>query len=278
MNSKFQIIDNFIINEFWEKPISEKYNDDWNILIKRNDSQIIVFNKFILKCINSNGEDVWLNSIVCEGIPNSAQISDDRLIITTNSENYHSWGFLGPVYLIDIENGIVIKELKGEIAKSLDNGNFILGLEGYEYFNTWEFDKNGILKNEWRSYGEYLLKNNEIFVVEDDRMSPTNGHLVKLISNNKIIKGEKLKTSSSSNIISLKEDKLVFENSGSLKIYNLNFKRILEISLLNYKPADSWRFMSRIRLKNDNIFVQIMERSAEPPIEYKTHNWEISVE
>jgi hypothetical protein len=275
---KFEIIDYFLINEFWEKLNSEKNIGSWKILTKKNDSEFIVYNKCELNCIKSNGENVWLNSIFCNGIPNSAQISNDRLIITTNSENYHSWGFLGPTYLINIENGIIIKELKGEIAKSLGDGCFILGLEGYEYFNTWEYDKNGILKNEWRSYGEYFIKSKEIYVVEDDRSNPTNGHLVKLLPNNKIVKGEKLKTSSSSNIIAINNDNFIFENNGNLKIYDLNLKKKMEIPLINYSISDSWRFFSRIWFENDNVIVQIMERSQEVPIEYKTNNWIIKIE
>ncbi|CAM1346117.1 hypothetical protein [Tenacibaculum crassostreae] len=278
MKYSFKIIDYTITKDFWENKKAEILFEKWEILKKIDDKRFIVFKDKTINFVDLKGNGIWKDSIKCNGTPNCAKISKDRLILTTNSEDYHSWGHLGPVILIDLKSGTIIKELKGRKAESLNNGNFLLGLEGYDVFNTWLYDKNGLLLDEWRSYGNYLIIDEDVFVIEDDRNSPTSAYVTKLCPNGKIENGRKLKTSSSSNPLLLSDGNFIFENSGELNIISPNLKEIENFKLLNYNERESWRFFSKISREENILNVSILERSKEPPIDYKTHRWKIAIE
>ncbi|CAL2104424.1 conserved protein of unknown function [Tenacibaculum sp. 190130A14a] len=278
MKYSFKIIDYTITKGFWENKKSEILFEQWKILKKIDDERFIVLKDKSVHFVDLKGNGIWKNSIKCSGIPNCAKISKDRLILTTNSENYHSWGHLEPVILIDLNNGTIIKELKGRKAETLNNGNFLLGLEGYDIFNTWLYDKNGRLLDEWRSYGNYLIIDQDVFVIEDDRNNPTRAYVSKLCPNGKIENGKKLKTSSSSNPLLLSDGNFIFENSGELNIISPDLREIENFKLLNYAERESWRFFSKISKEENILTVSILERSNEPPIDYKTHKWKITIE
>lgn len=277
MKYSFKIIDYTITKGFGENKKTEILFEKWKVLKKIDDDRFIIFKDKTVSFVDSKGNKIWKNSIKCNGIPNDAKISKDRLILTTNSEDYHSWGHLGPAILIDLNSGTIIKELRGLKAESLNNGKFLLGLEGYDVFNTWLYDKNGELLDEWRSYGNYLILDKDIFVIENDRCNPTSAYVTKLCANGKVENGKKLKTSSSSNPILLNNGNFIFENSGELNIIGPNLKEIGNFKLLNYNKRESWCFYSKIEKEKNIITVTILERSAEPPIDYKTHTWEIAI-
>jgi len=262
---------------FWQNKEAEMFSEDWKILKTIENKGLIISNHKQVDFVDFNGNKIWQSSIECSGIPNDVKVSNDRLIVTTNSEDYHAWGYLGFVTLIDLNKGKVIKELKGERAQSLDDGSFLLGLEGYDIFNTWLYDQNGILLKEWRSYGQYLIINKEIFVIEDDRQGNTSAHIVKLCSNGKIKKGKKLKSSSSSNPLLLDDEVFIFENFGELSIINNNLIEVAKFKLFSYDENQSWRFSSRISKEKGLFEISILERTEELPLEYKTHNWKVKI-
>jgi hypothetical protein len=274
----FEIINYDIQEEFWKDKEDEIFSKDWKLLKTIDNKGLIISNHKEVDFVDFNGNKIWESSIECSGIPNDAKVSSNRLIVTTNSEDYHAWGYLGLVTLIDLKKGEVIKELKGARAQSLDNGSFLLGLEGYDIFNTWLYDQDGILLKEWRSYGQYLVINKEIFVIEDDRRGNTSAHIVKLCSNGKIKKGKKLKTSSSSNPLLLDDETFIFENFGELSIINNNLIEIAKFKLFSYDEKQSWRFSSKISKEKDLFEVSILERKEELPLEYKTHNWKVKID
>jgi hypothetical protein len=185
---------------------------------------------------------------------------------------------LGPAILIDLSEGIIIKELTGKNGAALSNGNFLLGLEGYDVFDTWLYDSNGKLVQQWRSYGHYAIgSNDDIRIVEQDRSTPTNACVVKLKLDGRIEKGLKLKTCSASNPIILNNEDIIFENSGELIIVNLNLEVVARLQLKSISEKDSWRFHSNISLNEESLTVKILERLPEPSRDYQTHKWLIAL-
>ena len=138
MNYSLKIIDSKITTGFWQQDKCEKLLfNKWTKLLARKNNDLIVAHNKELCFIDANGNTLWKNSLICPGIPNNAYVSDDYLLVTTHSEDYHAWGFLGPAILIDLKKGIIIKELKGSHGTVLSEGGFLLGLEGYDVFDTW---------------------------------------------------------------------------------------------------------------------------------------------
>ncbi len=275
----FKIIDSKINTGFWQKHESKQLLfNKWTKLLGRKNTNLIVADDKELGLIDCNGNLLWKNALTCPGIPNNAYVSDDRLLVTTNSEDYHAWGNLGPAILIDLTNGLIIKELKGSSGVALSNGKFLLGLEGYDVFDTWLYDSNGDLVQRWKSYGHYVVKGDDnIRVIEQDRAMPTGATVVKLKLDGSIEKGPKLKTCSTSNPITLNNGDIIFENSGELTIIDLDLREVAKLQLKSISEKESWRFHSKISLNQNTLNVCILERSEEPPIVYQTFEWLIEL-
>lgn len=279
MRYSFTIIYSKIKPGFWQSDVSEQLLfNKWTKLLARRNDDLIVSNQKELCLIDAKGNSLWEKSLTCPGIPNSACVSDDCLLVTSNSEDYHAWGVLGPAMLIDLTKGIIITGLRGSHGSALSNGRFLLGLEGYGVFNTWLYDSNGSMLQQWRSYGHYVVGDNDfIRVVEQDRRGPTNARVVKLKLDGSIEKGYKLKTCSASNPISLNNGDIIFENSGALIIVDLDLKEVCKLQLMNVTEENSWRFHSRLSLNQDILTVDILERLEEPSRGYQTHEWLIEL-
>jgi hypothetical protein len=270
------ILSNYKIKEgLWDSKIQRDEFKGWNVLTNVKDRGLIISKNRRLNFIDHEGHPFWNSSVLISGIPQEAYISKDRLIITTTTDDYHAWGFLGPTLLKDLETGITIKELKGEIVKELYNGEFLLALEGYELFDTWHYDREGNLIQKWKSYGKYLLVNDEIIVIEENRQNNNSSSLAKLNRDGSILKGPKLKSPRSSNPIFLNKNNFLFENGGHLIIVDKNLNVTTIHNLIQYSSNDSWRFSSRITQKKGLIVVEILERIKEPIENYHTHIWKI---
>lgn len=242
--------------------------------------QLKISSKAIMLCdIEKN--PVWETPVECPGIPNNAWISERRMLVTTNSEDYHAWGHLGPALIIDLENGTIVKEIRGSHGEALSGGRFIIGLEGYDVFDTWLYNDQGEIVQQWRSCGHYIVSEDDtIRVIEQDRRTPTNGYVVRLNHDGTIDKGFKLRTCAASNPLLLENEELLFDHSGQIILLNKDLSKIAQLKLLTISERESWRFYSKIKRKNeDELSVFIMERTSGDihPIEYKTHEWKIKI-
>ena len=249
---------------------------DWNLLVKVPNRGLILSKGRHLNFVDFDGGNIWRSSLICKDKPDSASVSGDRLVITTTTEDYHAWGFLGPAILIDLNNGEIIKELKGEKIQALSNGEFLLGLEGYEFFHTWLYDGEGS-KQEWKSYGEYFQTQDGIIVIEKNRQNPDSSYLKKLNRDGSIVQRMKLKSSRSSNALLLNADNFIFENGGELIISDSKLKEIKTQKLIKYSEEEATRFSSRITRNDQKILVEILERTSEPIENYRTHIWKFQV-
>ena len=248
-------------------------DDKTKILAEINDQKIIAQDGEI-SLINAKGISQWKSPLKIEGKPNKLFVSQDRLLLTTFSNDYHEWGFLGPAFLIDTNDGSIIAELRGETGAALKNGSFLLGLEGYDCFNTWLYDRNGKRIQEWRSYGHYIVgKDDDIRVLEKDRQIPTKSRVVRLKLDGQIEKGPVLKDAQISDPLVLDDNALLFVDCGTIRIIDFHLKDQYKEVLIDVDPRDSWRFHSHIRFKGDDVIVDICERPEDSSIEYTHHSW-----
>ncbi|MCG8573633.1 MAG: hypothetical protein MI810_02020 [Flavobacteriales bacterium] len=251
---------------------------DWDRLLAKQDGLSVVSTNKELGLLNSDGSLIWEKKTICPSIPSKAFISDNGILVLSRTEDYHAWGFLGPALFIDLTSGKIIKEVKGQKGLALGDGKFLVGLEGYDYFETWLYDDKGNLLQEWRSYGYYLLtENQDIIVIEQDRRTPTNSHLVRLKTDGNIQKGFKLDSCSASEPLILNKGIFAFVNSGNLKVVDKDLNLIEQLNLLNISERETWRFQSKIRWKGEQIEVELTERTKEPPLVYTQHLWSITI-
>lgn len=278
MNYFLKVIESKITNGSYSGNKFTPGPNNWGKLLVAQNENFIVSNKKELALVGVFGNSIWEKNITCPGTPNNAWISGNRLLVTTNSDQYHAWGHLRPALLIDLEEGTIINELRGSQGEALTNGQFLLGLEGYDVFNTWMYDSKGKGIKQWSSYGHYIIgEKNDIRVVEQDRRNPTNAHVVRLNPDETIQRGAKLDTSFASKPIVLNNSDIVFVNSGKLKIVDLKLNLKQELQLLKIAKSESWRYISKIRLHESNLKVEIFERTKELPIQYHKHEWLIKL-
>lgn len=263
---------------FWRPKKPEDLFSNWIPLLEIPNTGFIVYHNLRVHFLDLAGKPIWEEPLRCTGVPNRAIISGNRLIVTTDSETYdRAWGKLGPVHLIDLEKGLLIKKLSGERMEALTDGKFIVGLEGYNLFDTWLYDGDGNLLQNWRSYGNYLVDGEEIVVLENDRRVPTKAHLVKLLPNGEIIRGEQLKTSWSSQAVRLHESDFAYENFGELKIADTNLEQTQSERFLAYEDGDSWKHYSSLEKEGEKLVLRITERTGDDPLTYKTHHWTLKI-
>lgn len=263
-----------------ELPFSKKEPKDpmkQELLAEIDDQKLVALDSEI-SLLNKQGISAWDKPFKIDGRTNEVFVSNDRLLITTLTKEYHAWGFLGPAYLVNLKDGSLVTEVRGESGAALENGSFILGLEGYDYFNTWLYDKDGSLVQEWRSYGNYIVgKNDDIRVLEKDRRIPTKSRVVRLNLNGQIEKGPRLSESQISEPLILEDNSLIFIDGGVVRIVDYDLNERYQKTLMKIPQENTWRFHSNIQSTGNLITVNIYERTEEPPIEYTNHYWLIDL-
>jgi len=264
-----------------KSPFSKKESNQsltQKLLVEIDDRKLVALEGEI-SLLNQDGFPVWEKPFKIEGRLNKVLVSKDRLLITSLTNDYHAWGVLGPAYLVNLKDGSLVAELRGDSGAALKNGRFILGLEGYGCFNTWLYERDGSLVQEWRSYGHYVVgEDDDIRVLEKDRISPTNSRVVRLNINGEIEKGPRLNESQIAKPLILKDNSLVFIDKGVLRIVDVDLNEQYQKVLMEVSEIDHSRFHSKIQLtKNGLISVNIYEKSKAAPIKYKNNYWLISL-
>ncbi len=250
----------------------------WPKLLAGGGDDIIAASEHELARVNAAGDLLWPEPLRAKGRFREAYISGNRVIVTTFSKEYHSWGHLGPTLLLDREDGAMIRELGGETGAGLSRGRFIMGIEGYGYFETRLYDENGEQLREWRSYGHYIVDADEsIRVVEAERRSPSNARVVRLLPNGKIEKGPPLVDGQASPPVVLSDGTAFFVDGGDLKSADVGLN-VHTLNELIPMPADEqWRYHARLSMDQDLLVVKIGERTEKMPIEHTLHRWNIRI-
>jgi hypothetical protein len=228
--------------------------------------------------VDRSGASAWPSVRICGSNPTSAVVSGDRLLVLTDSLEYYAWGFLGPALLLDLRDGAQIAELRGERGAAFGDGAFILGLEGYDVFDTWLHGPDGKLLQQWRSYGHYAVDPDQsVRVVERDRRMPTDSHVVRLLRSGSIERGPALQDCQASSPVELDDGTILFMDGGTLMAVDGALAASRPASLLPMPPGEMWRYDAWLALDGDVLFVVVRERSREVPIVYTAHCWSLRV-
>ena len=216
--------------------------------------------------IGPDGGRLW--SHACQGNPASACISGDRLLVTTFSRDYHAWGNLGPALLLDLRNGALVAMLRGERAAPLDGGSFILGLEGYGTFETWLHDRTGVLRQTWHSFGHYFPEpDGSIRVVECDRLGGES-RVVRLLEDGSIQRGPQLRDDQVPPPLLLDDGTLLILDEGALRAVDRQLVDYVVSRVPGLEAATS-----QLKLDGNRLSVTIVDRGANAPLTYVTHEW-----
>ena len=268
-----EILDYKVMSEtpFPEKREKEGYGG-WKSLLLKEDYFYLVADDNVLALIDMYGVPLW--ETVCPAYPDKVLKSKDTYLIMTRTPNYHYWGFLGPALFIDARNGQIIKEVKGEVSRLLKDGNFLLGLEGYGIFKTGKYNGNGELLYEWSHYGHYLEEDNgDVIVVDQDRMTPTKGKVVRLRQDGIIEEGEKLLSCRASSPIKLNKGDFAYIDEHYLVICNAQLKLIQKVRLME----DTVKMqLPKLIFENGIYKVSIMENGGRD--DTKWHVWSLSID
>ncbi|PRY42188.1 hypothetical protein [Umezawaea tangerina] len=218
----------------------------------------------------TGAESGWRHE--CGARPRAAYASADRLLVLTDSLDYHAWGHLGPALLLDLETGERVAELRGERAAAVSGGRFLLGLEGYGTFSTWLHDRDGALLTTWHSYGHYVVDPDGVRVVECDRRRPTRSAVVRLLPDGSVERGHALHDGQVAAPVVLPDGTVVVVDGGTLLAVGPDLRGEVLVEVLDV-GGESWRFTTTLDWDAGEgaLLVTVVERTRDVPVVHKTH-------
>lgn len=227
-----------------------------------------------VSCTGASGRTLW--TVPCSGRPNAAHISGGRVLITTDSLTYTAWGHLGPALLLDLVDGTQIAELRGERGAALRGGRFVLGLEGYDVFDTWEYDRDGIRADSWRSYGHYVVGTG-LRVVETGRGLPGSSRVVRLLPGGVVERGPLLTDRQVPRPLVLADGTLLILDAGVLRAVGRGLEDTVLAELLPVDPGHAWRYDGVLRRSGDKLSVTLAEHHPDRPGQHTVHSWTLAL-
>ncbi|MDX3077039.1 hypothetical protein [Streptomyces sp. MI02-7b] len=228
-----------------------------------------------ISCADASGRTRWTHRF--SGRPNAAHISGGRVLVTTDSLEYTPWGLLGPALLLDLADGTLIAELRGERGAALRGGRFLLGLEGYSFFDTWEHDRDGDMVDSWRSYGHYVVGTG-VRVVEADRAHPTRSRVVRLLPGGVIERGPHLTDPQAPRPLVLDDGTMLVLDGGVLRAVDRRLNGTVLAELLPAAPGRPPGRIGALRRDGDHITAVIAEPHPDrSPTQHTVHTWTIAL-
>ncbi|WP_051779030.1 hypothetical protein [Streptomyces sp. NRRL S-241] len=230
-----------------------------------------------ISCVDDSGRTRWTAS--CSGRPNAAHISGGRVLVTTDSLAYTPWGNLGPALLLDLADGSLITELRGERGAALGGGRFVLGLAGYDAFDTWAYDRDGTLYDSWRSYGHYVVGTG-VRVVETDRRLPTGSRVVRLLPGGAVERGPLLTDPQTPSPLVLADGTILVLDAGVLRAVDRRLEDTVLAELLPIDPEEAWRYHGALHRTGGELTVTLTERHPDRPgtaDEYTFRTWTLAL-
>lgn len=233
------------------------------VLAELDDGFLVARGQRILR-VDCEGRPAWPDARTLPGIATRARVSGDRLLVATDSLEYTAWGYLGPAVLLRARDGSVVAELRGDQLAALDGERFLLGLEGYDLFNTWLYDRDGKLVQEWRSCGHIVPDpDGTARVIELDRTSPTRSRVVRLHPDGAIERGPALDGGNASPPTVLDDGTIVFVDRGRLLAVDRQLTGTLLVDLLPIDPKNDWLHHARVARAGDMLITTVCERLPE---------------
>ncbi|MEU6239416.1 hypothetical protein, partial [Kitasatospora sp. NPDC047058] len=229
-----------------------------------------------ISCADATGRTRW--SRPCTGRPNAAHISGGRVLVTTDSPEYTAWGHLGPALLLDLADGMPVAELRGERGAARPGGRFLLGLEGYDFFDTWEYDRDGRRVDAWRSYGHYVVGSG-VRVVEADRTHPTRSRVVRLLPGGGIERGPLLTDPGTPPPVVLPDGTVLVLDAGVLRAVGRRLDDTVLAELHPIPPDRLYRWICALEQDGaDRLTVTLAERAADDAARYTTRTWTLGLQ
>ncbi|MFG2987745.1 hypothetical protein ACGFZK_00200 [Streptomyces sp. NPDC048257] len=223
-----------------------------------------------ISCVDDSGRTHW--TAPCSGRPNAAHISGGRVLVTTHSLAYTPWGHLGPALLLDLTDGSRITELRGERGAALGGGRFVLGLAGYDTFDTWAYDRDGTLYDSWRSHGHFVVGTG-IRVVETDRTLPTGSRVVRLLPGGVVERGPLLTDPQTPQPLVLPDGTILILDAGVLRAVGRRLEDAVLAELLPLDPEEAWRYRGSLRLTGGELTVTLTEQHPDRPDKHTFRTW-----
>jgi hypothetical protein len=203
------------------------------------------------------GTRVWWHR--CGALPRSVHVSDDRLLVLTETPDYHRWGHLGPALLLRSDTGDRLADLRGQRAAAVGGGRFVLGLEGYGTFETWLHDRDGALLTAWPTYGHYVPDADGVLVVECDRREPTSSRLTRLLADGALDRGDRLRTGQAAVPVVLPGGTVLVLDAGVLLAVGRDLRARVLAEVVDV-GEDPWRFHGSIELRDADVVVTVFEQ------------------
>ncbi|MER7767409.1 hypothetical protein [Kitasatospora sp. NPDC096140] len=227
-----------------------------------------------LRCVDATGRVRWRRP--CPGRPNAAHVFAGRVLVTTDSFEYTARGHLGPALLLDLADGALVAELRGERGAALGGGRFVLGLQGYDAFDTRAYDRDGTPVDSWRSYGHYVVGSG-LRVVETDRRHPTGSRVVRLLPGGRIEHGPLLADPQAPEPLVLPDGTLLVLDAGTLRSVGRGLDDTVLAELHPLAPDRQHRFTGSLRRTADRLDVTLVERHPTRMGSYTTHAWTLEL-
>ncbi|MFJ6782884.1 hypothetical protein [Streptomyces yangpuensis] len=248
--------------------------DDAGQPLARRDGLRVLGGSGEVRCVDEAGRTLWATA--CSGVPNAAHISGGRVLVTTDSFDYTPWGHLGPALLLDLADGSPVAVLRGASGAVLRGGRFFLGLEGYDVFDTWEYDRDGVLVDSWRSYGHYVAGTG-IRVVETDRSLPTRSRVVRLLPGGTVERGPALTDPLCPKPLVLADGTVLVLDAGVLRAVDRRLADTVLAELLPVAPDGTWRYRGALRRTGDRLTVTLAEQHEDRPGKHVLHTWTLAL-
>lgn len=210
---------------------------------------------------------VWWHR--CGANPSAVHVSGDRLLVLTETPDYHAWGHLGPALLLRLDTGDRLAELRGQRAAAVGDGRFVLGLEGYGFFETWLHDRDGALLTTWPTFGHYVPGADGVRVVECDRRAPTSSRIVRLLPGGELERGNRLRDSQAAAPVVLPDGTMVVLDAGVVLAVgsDLRAEVLAEVMAVG---EESRRFHGTLELSDDILVVTVFKHRLTAPA-FVTH-------
>jgi hypothetical protein len=234
----------------------------------------LVFQDLRLSRLDAQGDVLWQLHLPAR--PRRLHRQGNRAMLLTRTDEYHSWGYLGPALLLDLESGNILAELRGERGLALPDQRFLLGLEGYDCFDTWLYDAQGTQLQQWRSYGHYFADpDGSIRVCECDRSSPTNSNIVRLHLDGRIERGPALRDGQIPRPVELPDGDLILLDEGYLRRVDRSLQHDYSLHL---QPFIAWSAVSQSALwiEDGHLQVASIARGVDPE-QHQVHHWTIQL-
>ncbi|MFJ5707550.1 hypothetical protein [Streptomyces sp. NPDC093105] len=220
-----------------------------------------------VRVTGAEGRTLWTHTFA--GRPNAAHVSGGRVLVTTDSLEYTPWGFLGPAYLLDLADGRLVAELRGERGAALGGGRFLLGLEGYGIFETRAYDRDGAETDHWPSYGHYVVGSG-VRVVEADRRLPTRGRVVRLLPGGTVVPGPRLSDPQPPRPVVLPDGTVLVLDGGVIRAVGRDLGTTV---LAELKPPTDTRTLRTLRWDGAELTATVAEPHPADPARHTVGTW-----